>query len=356
MRIAFIMPGFSLLPIGGYRTVYRYANHLVSRGHEVVILYPDSIFSCPKELKRKTWHYGKYLWKKLFCKHKTDWYSLNRNVKEQYVFRADWRFVPKADIYVATFISTSVCLRDYPIPEQNKFYYIQDLENWFGISEEDVMATYRFPMQKIVISQWLLDLVKSTGEDAVLIRNGLEHEEFYFEIPIRERHKTNLLFYYHSEYRKGCDLTLAALEKVRQEIPDLKITAFGFPEKTDLPDYIEYHHQPTRDQLRKLYNDAAIFTAASREEGFGLTVGEAMCCGCAVACSEAKGFKEMAIDEKTALLFPIEDVQKQADCILRLIKDEKLRYNISENAMEYMREFTWDKAESLFEQTLLWEK
>ena len=42
MKICFCLPGFSRVPEGGFKVVYEYANKLVSRGHEVSIVFAIS--------------------------------------------------------------------------------------------------------------------------------------------------------------------------------------------------------------------------------------------------------------------------------------------------------------------------
>src|SRR5262245_52551765 len=41
LRIAFIMPAIAERPVGGAKTIYQYADHLVQRGHHVVVAHPQ---------------------------------------------------------------------------------------------------------------------------------------------------------------------------------------------------------------------------------------------------------------------------------------------------------------------------
>ena len=77
---------------------------------------------------------------------------------------------------------------------------------------------------------------------------------------------------------------MKALETVKKEIPDLHVTMFGTPDRPqNLPEWYSYYKCPDRETHNKILNDTAVFVAASNLEGFGLTVGESMICGCAVA-------------------------------------------------------------------------
>jgi len=46
MKITFVMPGYSLKPVGGIKVVYDYANQLASRGHEVTVLHSHRLHVC----------------------------------------------------------------------------------------------------------------------------------------------------------------------------------------------------------------------------------------------------------------------------------------------------------------------
>lgn len=98
----------------------------------------------------------------------------------------------------------------------------------------------------------------------------------------------------------------------------------------------------------EIYNTSAIYVGASYSEGFCLTPPESMMCGCAVACTDIGGYKTVCIDGITALLSPVGDFRLLADNIIRLIENDKLRYNIANNGYDYVQQFTWEKAYNKF--------
>ena len=79
-----------------------------------------------------------------------------------------------------------------------------------------------------------------------------------------------------------------------------------------------------------------------------MTVGEAMLCGEAVACTNNLGYQEMAKHEKTALLSPVKNPQLLAENIIRLIEDDELRIKLAYNGLKYIKDnFSWDKSHAL---------
>jgi glycosyltransferase involved in cell wall biosynthesis len=111
-----------------------------------------------------------------------------------------------------------------------------------------------------------------------------------------------------------------------------------------LPDWCRYYQKPDKETHNRIYNEAAVFIGTSYSEGWGLTVGEAMICGAAVACTDIGGYQEMCSHEKTALLSPPKDHMALAANIIRLIEDNELRIKIAKAGYDNIRQFTWYKS------------
>lgn len=154
---------------------------------------------------------------------------------------------------------------------------------------------------------------------------------------------------YHLSERKRCSDAIAALKIVHEKVPALHVTMFGTPKKTtDIPEYFDYYQMPDKITHNKIYNQAAIFIAASNIEGFGLPLAEAMTCGCALCCTDTTGFLDFAKDNITALTSPIYDVNALAENILKLINNNSLRVSIAKSGNEYIKQFSWNKAVNSF--------
>lgn len=354
-KIAFFLPSRENGPVGGYKVVYEYANRFAEAGYDVSIIYPylsvDDKDLCLNPLFRfKRW-VGFYYrcWRGHY--KAAQWFALDNRVKKVLVFKFASRSMKAFSQYrvVATALRTAYELAAVTsIPEKNKFYFIQDFEAW-GVSDEVVYESYRLPLKKITIAPWLQERVRCVGQDAVLVPNGFDFEYFKLTNPIEARCPTEVAMLYHKDDRKRCVDSMAALERVKEEIPELHVTMFGTPEKPDtLPDWYTYHQCPDRETHNAVYNNAAIFVAASKAEGFGLPVGESMICGCTVACTDNGGFSCMVENVKTGLLSPVFDVESLAHNIITLIKDNSLRTRLAKAGNEYIRQFTWEKAFSMF--------
>lgn len=343
ITILFHLDGTS--PYGGYKIPYEYANRLCADGHDVHIVYPALRFIIRKSIWLSIRMSIKYLYYRFIKGYSCrTWFQLDRRIKEHYIYSLDYKYVPKTDLYFATAVETALFLNTYPVPNQNKFYLIQGFENW-TLSDERVKETYRYGFKNIVVSSWLEKIVIESGAACTLIKNGFDFEYFKMFVPICAKDRLHIAMMYSNNTLKGCTYGINALKIVKEKYPTLCVNLFGAdPYPGDLPDYIKYYHRPNQATHNQLYNEAAIYLAPSINEGFGLTVGEAMICGCAVVCTDNKGFKEMAEDGVTALLSPVRNSQSLADNIIRLIEDDDLRIRIATQGNANIQQFRWEKS------------
>lgn len=353
--ITFLMPPFVYSPVGGFKIVLEYANRLAKDGYEVHIVYADSIkyVKVPWKLMLKL-QLKALLFKIGLLKRSIKiWFPIDNRIREHNVYSLAYSEVPKTDVYVCTAVNTAKWLKSYPIDAVKKRYFIQDYEVW-GRTEQEVRVTYRYDMKKIVIAKWLLDIVLEESDDCCLVPNGFNNEEFYITKPIVEKDKYCVLMLYHWSERKGCKTSFAALNLVKQRFPQLRVILFGTPDcPPNLPDWYKYYQSPSKKEHLRINNEGAIYVAASIEEGWGLTIGEAMMCGQAVACTDVAGFKEMAKNNENALLSPVGDVQALASNIIRLIEEDEFRFKIAQCGFKSIQNMSIDKTYELFKNAVL---
>lgn len=350
------MPPFQYSPVGGFKVALEYANRLAIDGYHVHIVYADATkykngLSFKLKMKLLIKH---YLFKlKILHRSIRIWFPLDKRVKEHNVFKLKYYYVPKTDIYICTAVDTAPYLNEYPIESSRKFYFIQDYEKW-GRSDSDVRQTYHFPMNKIVISSWLKDILEQEEhEKCDIVPNGFDMSEYYLTLPIKFKNKYVISMLNHYDKRKGCSISFLALNIVKQRYPQLEVNIFGTPARpASLPEWYHYYQAPSKEEHLRINNESAIYIAASVDEGWGLTIGEAMLCGQAVACTDNRGFREMAQDGITALLSPVNDAEALANNIISLIEDDEKRCEIANNGMEFIKTLSIDNSYRLFKTAL----
>ena len=110
---------------------------------------------------------------------------------------------------------------------------------------------------------------------------------------------------------------------------------------------------PSPDELVELYNQHSIFINASHTEGFGLTIAEAMACGCAVATTDSGGCRDFAIHNQTALLSPVQDPEQLAENIMILLKSRAYREKLAKVAWKKIQNFSIENARRCFADCIL---
>lgn len=342
-RITFLMPRPGNIPAGGYKVVFEYANRLVADGCTVNIIYP-----CGINNKILAWvKFLNFLIRKNYTAK--PWFKLNVKVNEILSPTLAEKYIPKSDIIFATGWKTAENLTKYKKVKNNcKFYFIQGYENWNNPKDEPrLLKTWQSNLRKIVISPWLQKIAIDMKEKTVLIENGLDFKYFTLTKPCDKRNPYCITMMYHPNKLKGFNMAWRSIQIVQKKYPKLQVNIFGaqkLPQK--FPKWVTYYQRPSRTQHNILYNQAAIFIATSRMEGFGLTPAEAMQCGCAVACTDIGGYRMFCQSEKTALVSPVDDPEALAKNIIRLIEDKKLRVALAKNGNACVQWFTWERAYS----------
>lgn len=153
---------------------------------------------------------------------------------------------------------------------------------------------------------------------------------------------------------KGLDLVLDAFEAVRRRGGDPGTVFFAGPQGEGHGAFLKrlaeldpgerryrYVGRVADETLMALYQECFAAVLASRFEGFGFPVLEAMDAGAPVVCSDAGSLPEVA--GGAALLFPSGDASALASCLERLLSDPELRGRLRENGRARSRDFSWER-------------
>jgi len=338
LRINLLLPFPVTKPVGGAKVMYEYANRLARRGHKVTLLHPIARpykrSSTPGWLKRI-----------LFALRgvaRPRWFHLHREVASKIIPSAEARHIPDADATVCTWWEMAYMLDRWPAVKGAKFNLIQDYEIWSG-HEDLVRQSYKLPLTHICISRQLQQMVGGiSGRDPFYLPNAVDNEKFH-EIQRPEKRKSrSIIMLYSTEARKGTVFGLQALELLKTRFPDLRATLFGVVAAQDLPEWIDFRRKP--DDLTGLYNQHAIFLTPSVAEGWALPPAEAMCCGCAVVCTDIGGHRDYGLHDQTALLVAPEKPEEMAAAAGRLMEDDSLRLRLAAQGGAYVRDkFNWER-------------
>jgi len=96
------------------------------------------------------------------------------------------------------------------------------------------------------------------------------------------------------------------------------------------------------EQLAALYRQAKMLVHPSKFEGFGLTILEAMACGCPVICGSGGALAEVAADCSLHLK-DVESIEEIAAGIKRVLENEAVANALRLKGISHAAKFTWER-------------
>ena len=207
----------------------------------------------------------------------------------------------------------------------------------------------------IAHSQYMKETAISYGvpENRIeIIPIGINLEEFDNAKEILLEGDPTLLFVGRLERIKGCHVLLQTLPEVIKEYPKLRLYIIGkgpmesylknLASKLEVSKNVCFEGNVTRETLLSYYKSVDLCTFPSTyNEGFGITVLEAMAARRAVIASSTGGMKERIVSGVDGYLVNRNDVHDLTEKILQLLNDNNLREMLARNAYETTKKYDW---------------
>lgn len=281
MKVTFVLPLADWG--GGCRVVAQYSHWLMQRGHDVVVVHrPDTAMRgrLSSALSRV---FSTERWR--FARSHLDALRIPQIRFSEYRPVNDGD-IPDADVVFATYWSTAPEVLALSPAKGVKAYFLQHYEVAFvGADEDQVNETWTYPMHKIVVAPWLKEIAdrKFGDSSAIVVPNGVDTQQFTAP-PRRKSARPTVGFLFSHSSVKGSDIAIEAFELLRKDIPSLRLISFGqswrgrLKNGPRLPKGTEHTVLPPQSMIRDLYAQCDVWVCASRSEGFGLPLLEAMAC------------------------------------------------------------------------------
>lgn len=321
MKITFLLP--VVHQNGGSRVIAIYAKALLAMGHDVtVVSRKPRVVSPQRKIVNRI--------KGVSYTHEApdrDAYFRDlgaRHVQLDFKEPIDATDVPDADMIVATWWRTAFEVAALPPEKGKKVYFIQHHEVHGHLPWDLSAGSYFLPLRKITICSWLVDLMKTryNDSDVLLVPNGVDTDHFHAPTRTRNKRPRVGLLYAPAAF-KGIDIGLAAIERVKEHIPDLELVVFGATRPSGdlvLPEGITFHESPSQNDIPAIYADADVWLVPSREEGFGLPILEAMACRTPVVATRTGAAPDLIVDGLNGHVVDVDDVEALADRLISVLQ------------------------------------
>ncbi len=196
---------------------------------------------------------------------------------------------------------------------------------------------------------------KLTKTEPVVIYNGVDLNKFK---PGQKSKDPMILYLGRLQYYKSLHVLVKAAKQVLEQIPNAKFIIAGEggekkklikkAQRLGILEKISFLGKVTEREKIKLFQKAWMFVNPSFMEGWGITTIEANACGTPAIASDVPGLRDSIRNPHTGFLVPYGRDDKFANRILELIKDKNLRDSLSQEALKWSNEFTWEKSATEF--------
>ncbi len=327
---------------GGYRTIFRLANHLGRRGHRVTI-YVERVAHLALLSDAEI---GEY------CQQHFGPLDLEVVVGHDRV--------ESADAMIATNWPTAFTVaRGQWSPL--RLYFVQDYEPDFYAeadpSHRRARQTYDLPLQHVCIGGALASRIgKLTGRAVEQIDFAVDREVFHLRTPPSERPRPlRVLFFARPGLaRRGFDLGIAALERVLADRPEVEVALFG-TRAEDLP-ALPFRHLVLgvlgREEVAREMDRAHVLLTFSLSANISWVPFEGMAAGCAVVEIDRPAIASMVDAGRTCLLAE-SSPEAVAAAVSALLDDDELRDRIAGSGAREMAKRDWETSANQFEEILL---
>lgn len=195
--------------------------------------------------------------------------------------------------------------------------------------------------------------------DALVVGNGVDTNVFHPEN--RDSGDSFVFSVGRLNHGKGYPDVIEAMGRLasREEtVPELVIAGDG-PFRGSLEDQartagirdrITFLGFRSQEELIPLYRDASVFVLPSRHEGLPTVLLEAMACGCPILATNVSGSSEVVTDGENGVLVPPGQPDRLADALSSLLQDPDRRAKFGRRARRTVEErFAWERIVDEFE-------
>jgi len=152
---------------------------------------------------------------------------------------------------------------------------------------------------------------------------------------------------------------LLAFRDVKNKINNAKLYVLGngyerlekLSERLKLKDVFFLGHVSEEEKIKILCRSKVV-AITSMKEGWGLSVLEGNACGCVAIGYNVPGLRDSIKDRINGFLVENGNIGALAQKIIEVLKDEELFNKMSKQAIEYAKQFSWDKSAKEFERII----
>lgn len=216
-----------------------------------------------------------------------------------------------------------------------------------------------------VISESTADDIVARGiprKDISVIHCGIDRQRYAFDASVEKYNRPTILYLGRIKKYKSIQHLIRAFKTVKNTLPEARLMIVGtgdylpqlkqLAESLGLKDDVEFPGFVTTENKVERMRRAHVAVLPSLKEGWGLTNIEANSVGTTVVAADVPGLRDSVRDGQTGFLYEYGQIDRLAEKLLIILKDETLRGKLEKQALEWAETFNWDRAAKKFEKVL----
>lgn len=229
------------------------------------------------------------------------------------------------------------------------FYEVPFPINYIGYHflEGKWLSNYRDIPTITISNSTKQDLLNLGFKKVFVISAGITFDSLT-KVSSKEKEPT-LIYIGRLKKAKRPDHAIKAFNLVKRKIPNAKLWIVGDGylrkdlEKKACNGVKFFAYMPEKEKI-ELLSRAWVLINPSIREGWGINIIEANACSTPCIAYDVPGLRDSIKNNETGLLARVATVEKLAEEILKVLSDHELRQKLSENALKWAKNFSWDKS------------
>jgi len=235
-------------------------------------------------------------------------------------------------------------------------YYHGGAAERFFIEKKHIVARRSLNLaNKIIVSSgYLKDVFSQIGVKTEIVPNIISFKEYYYKI--KDNPAPRFIVTRHLEPIYNIEMVIRAFQLIAQKYSQaiLYICGKGSEEEKlkklvkdlNLEEKVKFLGEVNNKEIASKYNEADIFLNGSKVDNLPVAILEAFASGLPVVSTDAGGIKYIIKNGQNGLLVEVNDYKDMAEQVERLLQDNKLFKNITKNAYETLKEYSWENVKT----------
>ena len=263
--------------------------------------------------------------------------------------------------FTVMYVKEPVVVLIHQLAREFWLYELKPPISWIGYAiEPHYLKLYR-DRPAITVSNSTKSDLKALGFRKIfIVPEGLSLEPLD-KLPEKEKEPT-IVFLGRLKKVKRPDHAIKAFIYVKKEIPRSKLWIVGdgplkpslkkLIEKMGLEEDVIFYGRVNEREKIELLRRAHVLVFPGIREGWGLVITEANSQGTPAVAYDVPGLRDSVRHMKTGILVPRDDIKALANSLILILENEDLRKKLSINALNWAKNFSWDRTAIEFSKVL----